>query len=367
MELVPVYKKSAESSSLSGPGDTTAAPAVPSAEKAPTEFTVPLVRQQQIGVRYSSVTRQPLRYDVRTVGLVAVDKQRRWSYVPRMEGYIQKLFVFSPGEMVQSNAPVLSLYSPDVFTAEKELVNALHMRAHSRTNNLPEEAASTEDLLTAARDRLRLWNVTDQQIAALEQDQKPREYFTLYSPFRGVVEDVAVDQGRKVMPGDRVVDLADLSVVWVWAQFYQDDLALLQPGLPVTITTAAYPGETFRGKISVVDPFLNDATRTVRARINVENNDFKLRPEMYVDVNLTVEMGNGLAVPVDAVLPTGLHNIAFVDRGEGRLEPRFVELGREYGSFYEVKGGLKEHDRIVTSANFLIDAEAKVEGALNSW
>jgi Cu(I)/Ag(I) efflux system membrane fusion protein len=127
------------------------------------------------------------------------------------------------------------------------------------------------------------------------------------------------------------------------------------------------PNEKFNGKIVIVDPFINDALRTARVRIDIDNPDLKLRPDMYVDAELTMDMGEGLAVPVGAILPTGLHNIAFVDKGEGRLEPRFVELGREYGDFYEVKSGLKENERVVTSANFLIDAEAKVQGALKEW
>jgi len=181
------------------------------------------------------------------------------------------------------------------------------------------------------------------------------------------VQDIGVDQGRKVMTGDHLVDIADLSVVWVWAQFYQDELAMLKTDLPIVITSSSYPGEKFDGKISLIDPFINDATRTGRVRIDVENSDFKLRPDMYVDVDLTMDMGEGIAVPFSAVLPTGKHDIVFVDKGEGRLEPRFIELGRKYGDFYEVKSGLNEGERVVTSANFLIDAEAKVQGALKSW
>jgi membrane fusion protein, copper/silver efflux system len=156
-------------------------------------------------------------------------------------------------------------------------------------------------------------------------------------------------------------------VVWVWAQFYQDELPLLKQGLRVTITTASYPGEKIAGKIALVDPFINSALRTGRVRIDVENKDFKLLPEMYVDVELSLDLGEGLAVPVPAVLPTGEHNIIFVDKGGGKLEPRFIELGRQYGGFYAVQSGVKEGERVVTSANFLIDAEAQVQGALRSF
>jgi Cu(I)/Ag(I) efflux system membrane fusion protein len=170
-----------------------------------------------------------------------------------------------------------------------------------------------------------------------------------------------------VVTGDRLVDVADLSVVWVWADFYQDELPMLKKGLPVSVSTTSYPGEKFDGEISVVDPFLNDARRAGRVRIDVTNASFKLRPNMYVDAEVTMDMGESVAVPVSAVLPTGKHNIVFVSGGEGRLEPRYIELGRKYGEFYEVRGGLKENERVVTSANFLIDAEAKVQGALQSW
>jgi Cu(I)/Ag(I) efflux system membrane fusion protein len=356
MDLVPVKKKSAM--------------AIPSAEtnaETPGEFVVPVERQQQIGVTYTTVRKQPLHETIRTVGLVTSDKERRWEYVPRVEGYIQKLFVFSPGELVESNAPVLTLYSPELFTAQKEFVDVLQMRASAQSNNSASVLNSADELLTSAKERLRLWNITDGQISNLEKTQKPQEYLTLFSPFKGVVEEIGVDQGRKVMAGDRVVEIADLSVVWVWAQFYQDDVATLSNGLPVTITTSAYPGEKFGGKISIIDPFIDNATRTVRVRIDVQNPNFKLRPDMYADVELSIDSGEGLAVPADAVLPTGLHNIAFVDKGGGKLEPRFLELGREYDGFYEVKSGLKEDDRVVTSANFLIDAEAQVQGALKSW
>ena len=147
------------------------------------------------------------------------------------------------------------------------------------------------------------------------------------------------------MAGEHLVDLADLSVVWVWAQFYQDDLPLLKAGSPVTITTSAYPGEKFTGKIALIDPFINDALRTARVRIDVPNPELKFRPDMYVDVELALDLGEGLAVPVPAVLPTGKHNIVFVDKGEGKLEPRFIEMGRKYGDFYEVRSGVMETER----------------------
>ena len=336
-------------------------------QEQPTEFTIPVMRLQQIGVTYATIEKRPFTHSIRAVGMVAYDKQRHWDYVARIEGYVQKLFVFSRGELVEKDAPILTIYSPDLLTTQNEFVDVLKMRDEAKQKGNKAVLDSSERLYESAKQRLRLWNIGDKEVADLEKSRKPQEHLTLYSPFRGVVQDIGVDQGRKVMNGDHLVDIADLSVVWVWAQFYQDELPMLKKGLPVTITSSSYPGEKLEGKISVIDPFINDAMRTGRVRIDVENAELKLRPEMYVDVELTMDMGEGVAVPVPAVLPTGKHNIVFVDKGEGKLEPRFIELGRKYGDYYEVKSGLKETERVVTSGNFLIDAEAKVQGALKSW
>ena len=280
---------------------------------------------------------------------------------------MKNLSVFSRGELVEKDAPVLTIYSPDLLTTQREFVDVLNMRDEAKAKGNQAVLQTSEKLVESAKQRLSLWNISDKEIAALEKTRQPQEHLTLYSPFKGVVQDIGVDQGRKVTNGDHLVDIADLSMVWVWAQFYQDELPMLKKGLPVTITSSSYPGEKLHGRISVIDPFINDAMRTGRVRIDVENPELKLRPDMYVDVELTMDMGEGVAVPVPAVLPTGKHNIVFVDKGEGKLEPRFVELGRKYGDFYEVKSGLHETERVVTSANFLIDAEAKVRGALKSW
>ena len=383
MDLVPVMKKTvapkgtnpqARAEQMPGmqmPGmpmeSATTNAADTSRPEAPTEFTVPVARQQQIGVTYAAVTNLPLALTIRAVGVVAYDKQRHWDYVSRVDGYVQKLFVFSRGELVEKDAPLLTIYSPDLLTTQNEFVDVLKTR-DANTNKTDKVVQETMDrLVESARRRLRLWNITDDQIVELERSRKPQETLTLRSPFKGIVQELAVDQGGRTTTGDRLVDVADLSLVWVWAQFYENEIALLKKDLPVTITTSAYPGETLKGKIALVDPFLNDASRTARVRVDVDNSEFKLRPDMYVNVELKLDMGTGLAVPVSAVLPTGQHNILFVERGEGKLEPRFVELGRKYGDIYELKSGASEGERVVSSANFLIDAEAKVQGALRSW
>ena len=358
MDLVPVLRKQAQAPGMTG--DTNKA-------GQPTVFTVPVARQQLIGVTYATVEKKMLQVTLRTVGTVTYDKLRHWDYVSRTEGYVQKLEVSSRGDLVEKNQPLITIYSPDLLTTQREFLDLLRMRDEAQKAHSEAALQSAQNLIESAKRRLAQWNITPDQIAGLEQSREAKETLTLYSPFKGVVQDLLVDQGRRVSMGDHLVDVVDLSVVWVWAQFYQDELPLLKKDMPVTVTTDSYPDEKFTGKIALIDPFLNDASRTVRVRMEIENPDFKLRPNMYVNIALEHSQGEGVAVPVGAVLPTGERNVVFVDKGEGRLEPRFVELGRKYGDYYAVKNGLNEGERVVNGANFLIDAESKVQGALKSW
>ncbi len=393
MDLVPVFKKGAGNptplqaggrkikhyKSTMMPGEISPKPAkdsmgmdmVPVYEEQPagagnqlSEFSVPVERQQQIGVTYAAAERKSLHHVIRTVGMVVADRKRHWEFVARVEGYVQKLYVTSPGEPIEEGQPLLTIYSPELATAERELVNLLAARDRAAT---PEARASTERLIEAGRRRLEQWNITAKQIAELEKSRKPSEFLTLESPFKGVVEDVPAEQGQKVMIGDHLVAVADLSVVWVWAEFYENEISMLAKGQKVRITTNAYPGEKFDAELSLIDPFLAETTRTAKVRVDIPNPGFKLRPGMYVNIELAMDMGEGLTIPVSAVMPTGSRSLVFVDKGGGKLEPRFVQLGKKYGDIYEMLDGLKAGERVVASANFLIDAESKVQGAVKSF
>jgi Cu(I)/Ag(I) efflux system membrane fusion protein len=355
MSTVPVMKKK------------TGAETNQAAAAGPSEFFVPLARQQQIGVTYATVEKKPLQSTLRAVGTISVDKLRRWNFVSRVDGYVQKLDVSSPGELVESNQPLLTIYSPDLLTAQREFIELLQMRDAAEKSNSPAARQSAENLLASTRRRLALWNITPEQIATLERTRQASETLSFHSPFKGIVQSLPVDQGRKVAAGDQIVDVADLSVVWAWAQFYQDELPLLKKDLPVVVTTGSGSEEKFAGKIAIIDPFIDESTRTARVRVDIENPDFKLRPGMYVNILLKCDSGEGLAVPVSAVLPTGKGNIVFLDQGAGKLLPRFVELGRKFGDEYAVVSGLNEGERVVNSANFLIDAESRIQGALKTW
>src|SRR5438067_4213524 len=283
------------------------------------EFVVPVERQQQIGVRYAKVERKPLHHTIRAVGLIVPDKTRNWQFVSRVDGYVQKLDVTAPGELVDKNAPLLSIYSPDLFSSEREFVELLRMRDQARSKDARE---TPQRLIQAAKRRLQLWNVTDEQIAELEKTRKPFDTLTLLSPFRGVVQSVPVEQGKNVKVGDMLVEVADLSLVWVWAEFYETELSMLKVSQTIDITTKSYPGEKFQGTISLINPFLDERKRTARVRIDILNPDFKLRPGMYVNAELEMDMGMALTLPLSVVMRTGMRKIAFVEEGEGELEPR---------------------------------------------
>src|SRR5438270_5904841 len=328
------------------------------------EFIIQDERQQQIGVTYATVTRAPPHQSIRPAGTVEPDIQKHWAFVARVDGYVQELFVPSAGQLVDKGASLMSIYSPDLFTTERELVMLLRMRDQAKSKDA---RATPERLIAAAESRLRQWNITDQQIAELEQKRQTSETLTLRSPFRGAVQEVPAHQGVNVKVGDHLIDIADLSVVWVWAEFYESELSMLQTGQSVTVTASSYPNDHFEGQVAVINPFLEQAKRTAKVRIDIPNPDFKLRPGMYANVELGMDMGKGLVVPASAVMPTGSREIAFVDKGGGKLEPRVIELGEQIGDHYEVKSGLAEGERVVASANFLIDAESKVQGALNDF
>jgi Cu(I)/Ag(I) efflux system membrane fusion protein len=374
MDLVPVMKESATSarSSKNAPQHDHAAmlagkPTDSSVTSSPShEFVVPVERQQQIGVSFATVEMKPLSHSIRAVGRVVPETQRVWRVVSRTTAYVQELGVNAPGELVKKNQVLMKLYSPELLTTQRELIDLLRSR-DGTAKNTHSARGDFQRLIESAERRLRLWNVTDEQIAKIEQTRQAEESLPILSKVDGVVQNLPVTQGASVAMGSPLVEVADLSVVWVWGEFYQDELPMLQIGQEVTVTSSSYPGEKFRGQITLIDPFIDNAKRTGRVRLDIQNPELKLKPDMYVDLVLDMDMGRSLVVPVSAIIPTGKRNIAFVDKGDGKLEPRVLELGGKFGDVYAVKSGLKEDERVVASANFLIDAESKIQGALKDF
>jgi Cu(I)/Ag(I) efflux system membrane fusion protein len=363
----PLFLACAALAAAPAPADPPAAPPPSGAEAQPGEFTIPVERQRLFGITYTAVSRTPLRATIRAVGTVAVETALQWDCVSRLDGYVHELRVSSPGDAVAKGQVLMDVYSPDLLATENEFLDLLRMRDAAVKSGSAVAEQDARRLVASARERMRQWSVSDAQVDSLALTRKASEYLEISSPVDGIVEAIPVRQGRRVAAGDALVSVVGLSEVWVWADFYQEEIPLLRTGTPVSIAVSAYPGAAFAGRIALVDPFINEATRTSRVRVDVANADLRLRPDMYVDVELRLDQGEGLTVPAGAVLPTGRHNIVFVDKGEGRLEPRFVELGRKYGDRYAVIRGLSENERVVSSANFIVDAESKVQGALKSW
>jgi len=381
MDLVPVMKKvSNETKGKENPGGMTdngsgamGSMTMPSPNQEfgkSTEFTVPVERQQQIGVTYAAVTKRPIELSIRSVGILEPDTSRMFDYVARVDGYVQELKVNSPGQQVSQGQPLITIYSPDLRSTEQELVNLLNDRDRGGTSR-----ASVDQLIDASKMRLKLWNVSDREIAELEKTRRPSNELVLRSPFDGVVDEVMGRPGMNVKTGDKLVSVLDLSNLWIWAEFYENEVGLLKPGQHIDVTLPAFPNQTFQGQIAVISPVIDAVKRTARVRIDLANPKAQLRPGMYTNVEVKIDDGEGLTIPVQAALPTGERMLVFLDRGQGKLLPRYVQVGRSFTTFdgqeqenyYQVLNGLQEGDRIVASANFLIDAESQVQGALKDW
>jgi Cu(I)/Ag(I) efflux system membrane fusion protein len=276
---------------------------------------------------------------------------------------------------VRKGQPLFTIYSPELVSTQEEYLQALRALhnapvATAGTDHRQQLAGTTavylnpQEVLQTARQRLLLWDITEEQIAELEQRGKPETYLTIYSPINGhVIEKMAL-KGMRVESGMELYKIADLSTVWVYADVYEYELPHVKLGQKAEITLSYLPGEKFGGKITYIFPYLNMNTRTARVRIELPNRDGKLKPEMYANVEIHVDLGNKLAIPENAVLNTGTRQIVFVDKGNGLFEARFVKLGARAEGLYEIKEGLAEGERVVSYANFLIDAESKVQGVL---
>src|SRR5260221_1099438 len=379
MDLVPVKKKGANETQVKensgGMSDNSSMGSMPMPSPnqgagQSSEFTVPVERQQQIGVTYATATKRPIQLSIRSVGMLDPDSSEMCDYVARVGGYVQQLNVSPAGQDGSQGQPLITIYSPDLRSTEQELVNILNDRDRGGTSRV-----SNDQMIDASKRRLKLWNVSDQEIAELEKDRKPSDQLVLRSPFDGVVNEVMSRPGMNVKMGDKLVSVLDLSDLWVWAEFYENEIGLLKRGQRIDVTLPAFPNQTFQGQIAVINPSIDAAKRTARVRIDIPNPKAQLRPGMYANVEVKIDGGEGLTIPVQAALPTAERMLAFLDRGQGKLLPRYVQVGRSFstfdgqqqGSYYQVMSGLQEGDRIVASANFLIDAESQVQGALKDW
>lgn len=326
---------------------------------------VPGVTRQLIGIRSAPVTHAMLEQEIRTVGRVDYDERGFSQVTLKIPGWVRAVFVDSVGRPVRKGERLFTLYSPDLLTSQDEYLLAIRTQAQVAASPLEDAKANAAALVTSARERLRLWDVADAQIADLERRGKAEPVLTVYAPSSGIVLKREALPGKYVEPGTTLYEIADLSTVWIYADIYESEVAATRVGQSAVVTVAAYPGETFEGKVAYVYPMLNSEARAVRVRLELPNSGLKLKPGMYGNVILQTGAIKTLLVPKEAVLDTGLRQLVFMDRGQGRYEPVSVKLGRRGQDSVEVMEGLKEGDQIVTSANFLLDAESKLASASN--
>jgi Cu(I)/Ag(I) efflux system membrane fusion protein len=321
---------------------------------------------RRIGVTYAPVIMAPLAREVRTVGQVTFDETRLTSMSPRIDGWVEQLYVNFTGQFVRRGDPLFSIYSPMLVTAQEELVLAKRLAADV-SSGTPEAARGAVDLVAAARRRLLYWDVPEADVARLEATGEVQRTVTLRAPVSGYVVDKPVLAGQQIMAGTAVYRIADLSVVWIEGDVFEQDIGLVRVGERVTVEVEAYPGERFKGRVEYVNPTLNAESRTLRVHVHLANPGLRLKPGMYATIHLTGAGGGPtLSVPRSAVLETGTRALVFVKRPDGMLEPRAVVPGAASADRISIVSGVSPADTVVASATFLIDAESNLKAVIDA-
>jgi len=323
-------------------------------------------KQQMVGIRTAVAEIRPLVKKIRTVGIVTYDETKVAQVFSKVDGWIDRLFVNYTGKLVQKNQPLFTLYSPDLVATQEEYLLALQAKDALKSSSFQQLRQGSTSLVEAARRRLSLWDISEEQIDELQKNHEPKKHLTIFSPINGFVTKKEAFQGMKVMPDKELYTIADLSTVWVNADIYEFELAQIRLGQPATITLSYFPGRVFSGKVAWIAPVLDEKTRTTKVRIEFANADFTLKPEMYTNVEIAIDAGKKLAVPDEAVLDSGLRKVVFLDKGEGRFAPAEVKLGGKYDNYYEVLAGLSPGERIIASASFLLDSESRLTEAMGA-
>lgn len=323
--------------------------------------TIDLERQQLIGLRTEKVVEGPIQGEVRTTGRVAVDERRVRKINVKVEGFVEKLFVDFVGKPVAKGQALFSLYSPEFVSAQRE-----YLLAKATQQSLAEGAlkGSGTELLESARRRLAFWDVPPEALDQLDKEGVVQRNLTLRSPISGVVTAKNIVEGSRITPADIPFEITDLGNVWVLVDLFEAELTRAKVGSSAELTLQAYPGKVFKGKVAFVDPIMDAKTRTAKLRLEFPNPGGALKPEMFGEVILKQPGRNGLLIPLDAVLDSGTSKVVFIALGNGKFEPRQVEVGKTVGERIEIQSGLSEGEEVVTRANFLVDSESRLKAAL---
>ena len=338
MKLVPVYAENAG----------------PMATNAPGAVQISTARQQLLGITTARAEYRPLEKVIRAVGRVALDEERIANVHVKVSGWIQKVFADYTFQHVMKGDPLFTFYGPELLATQQEYLLALKAEKELGASSLADVAAGGKSLKEAARRRLELWDLTDEQIRELEDSGKPQREITFYAPATGHVLERKAFPNQYVTPDTELYKIADHSEVWVYADIYEPEMPFVEVGQEATLTGAALPGQQLKGTVIFIQPHLMAETRTLPIRLEFPNPNLELKPEMFVNIELRRALGRQLTVPVDAVLDSGERQRVFVARGDGSFEPRDVKLGERTEEFVAVASGLRAGEKVVTRANMLV-------------
>lgn len=336
MDMVPVFEDEAADSST---------------------ISIDSVTTQNMGVRTGIVSKGPLRRSIRTVGVVDFDETALADVTTKFKGWIEKLYVDATGKQAHKGEPLFEIYSPELVSAQTEYLLALQQTAGQ---------PGADSLRASALTKMRFFDISDEQIAELEKSRKTRKTLRVSAPRDGIVVEKMAVEGQMVDAGMKLYRLADLGIVWVQAQVFEQDLAFVRLGQEATVSLSYLPDRKFRGRVTYVYPTVDEKTRTARVRMEFHNPGYFLKPGMFATVELQAELAeSAILVPDMAVLRSGEKNTVFVALDGGKFEPRSVTLGpRAEGNSYQVLGGLSEGERVVTSGQFMLDSESQLREAI---
>ena len=332
---------------------------------APIRITVE--RRQLIGLKFATVVRKDVSDRLETTGSIEADERLQGYVQTRFAGWIEKVYANSTYQYVRRGQPLFTIYSPDLMSTESEYLLAIEARKRVKDSTVADVTDDASSLVDSAAERLKLWGVSPREIARLERERTVRRAVEIDSPMSGYIVERNALPNLYVQPDTRLFTITDLSKVWIYAAVFQDEIGKVRPGDPATVTVDSFPGTNFDGRVDFIQPQIDPMTRTAKVRCEFDNPKGQLLPGMFAHVALDLPMGEHTVIPDTAVLRTGTHNVAFIDRGDGYLTPAEIELGVHVGNEFILLKGLAAGQQIVSSANFLIDSESQLQAAAGAF
>jgi Cu(I)/Ag(I) efflux system membrane fusion protein/cobalt-zinc-cadmium efflux system membrane fusion protein len=362
------WKTRAVAPPMTMPATAPDAPASQTSEATPRgPVAVDARRQQLIGVRTVAAKKTTMTPTIRAAGSVRAPETKVADVNVKLDGWIRELFVDYTGQPVAKGQPLFTIYSPELLATEREYVLALKARDQLQQSQVPDAKDRADQIVAAARQRLALWDLTDEQLRTLDEGRQPSSTVTFRSPVAGIVMEKTAVNGMHVAAGQTLYKISDLSTVWVEADVYETELSAVRVGAPATVTFDAYPGERFTGRVAYIYPYLDEATRTNKVRCELANRGGRLKPGMFANVELTAPGGAAIVIPLNALLDSGREQIVFVSQGDGYFDPRKVKAGRRLGDDVQIVDGIKEGDVVATGAAFFLDSESQLRAAVQGY